>query len=68
MDLYTQFGIIAAREAIKDSGLDLEQTDKRRIGVIWGAGIGGLQTFLKSVIPFRKEMGRRGSTLSLYRR
>ena len=35
MDLYTQFGIIAAREAIKDSGLNLEQENKRRIGVIW---------------------------------
>ena len=40
MDLYTQFGIIAAREALKDSGLDLETANKKRIGVIWGAGIG----------------------------
>ena len=45
MDLYTQFGLIAAREAIKDSGLDLSAEDKRRVGVIWGAGIGGLETF-----------------------
>ena len=45
MDLYTQFGIVAAREAVKDSGLNFENEDKRRIGVIWGAGIGGLQTF-----------------------
>ena len=34
MDLYTQFGIIAAREALKDSGLDLETANKKRIGVI----------------------------------
>ena len=47
MDLYTQFGIIAAREALKDSGLDLEQENKKRIGVIWGAGIGGLHTFFE---------------------
>ena len=35
MDLYTQFGIIAAREALKDSGLDLETANKKRIGVIF---------------------------------
>ena len=45
MDLYTQYAIVAARQAIKDSGLDAENEDKKRIGVIWGAGIGGLETF-----------------------
>ncbi len=44
LDRCTQFGIIAAREAIKQSGLD-NATNKERIGVIWGSGIGGLQTF-----------------------
>lgn len=63
MDLYTQFGIIAAREALKDSGLDLETANKKRIGVIWGAGIGGLQTFSRSVILSRKEMVRLDSIL-----
>ena len=52
MDLYTQFGLIAAREAIKDSALDLEQENKKRIGVIWGAGIGGLQTFYEECATF----------------
>ena len=52
MDLYTQFGLIAAREAIKDSALNLEQEDKKRIGVIWGAGIGGLQTFYEECAAF----------------
>ena len=52
MDLYTQFGIIAAREAVKDSGLDLEQENKKRIGVIWGAGIGGLETFYEECATF----------------
>lgn len=52
MDLYSQFGIIAAREAIKDSGLDLEQENRKRIGVIWGAGIGGLQTFYEECAAF----------------
>ena len=52
MDLYTQFGIIAAREAIKDAGLDFEKENKKRIGVIWGAGIGGLQTFYEECAAF----------------
>lgn len=57
MDLYTQFGIIAAREALKDSGLDLETANKKRIGVIWGAGIGGLQTFFEECDTFSKGDG-----------
>lgn len=57
MDLYTQFGIIAAREAIKDSGLDLEQENKKKIGVIWGAGIGGLQTFYEECATFAQGDG-----------
>lgn len=52
MDLYTQFGLISAREAIKDSGLDLEKENAKRIGVIWGAGIGGLQTFFEESRDF----------------
>lgn len=52
MDLYTQFGLITAREAIKDSGLDLSQENLKRIGVIWGAGIGGLQTFFEECKDF----------------
>ncbi|MCR9011105.1 beta-ketoacyl-ACP synthase II [Gabonibacter chumensis] len=52
MDLYTQFGLIAAREAIKDSGLDISAEDKRRVGVIWGAGIGGLETFYEECKTF----------------
>ncbi|WP_294140178.1 beta-ketoacyl-ACP synthase II [uncultured Sanguibacteroides sp.] len=52
MDLYTQFGLIAAREAIKDSGLDLSVEDKKRVGVIWGAGIGGLETFYEECKTF----------------
>ncbi|MDR0766658.1 MAG: beta-ketoacyl-ACP synthase II [Odoribacteraceae bacterium] len=52
LDLYTQFGLIAAKEAIKDSGIDLEQENKKRIGVIWGAGIGGLETFFEECKTF----------------
>ena len=44
MDLYTQYAIVAAKEAIEDSGMDLETVDKNKIGVIYGVGIGGLGT------------------------
>ena len=44
MDLYTQYAIVAAKEAIEDSAMDLEKVDKNKIGVIYGVGIGGLNT------------------------
>lgn len=44
IDPYAQYAMIAADEAIKDSGLNLETADKTRIGVIWASGIGGLET------------------------
>ena len=45
MDLYTQYAIAVAKEAVGDSGLDVENEDLNRIGVIFGAGIGGIRTF-----------------------
>lgn len=45
MDRYTQFALIAADEAIQDSGLNLQQEDRDRIGVIVSSGIGGMLTF-----------------------
>ena len=45
MDLYTQYAIAAAKEAVTDSGLDVEKEDLNRIGVIFGVGIGGMHTF-----------------------
>ncbi|MDR1005128.1 MAG: beta-ketoacyl-ACP synthase II [Prevotellaceae bacterium] len=45
MDLYTQYAIAVAKEAVSDSGLDVEKEDLNRIGVIFGAGIGGIRTF-----------------------
>ena len=44
-DPFTQYAMIAAAEAVKDSQLDLEKTDLRRIGVVVGSGVGGLKTF-----------------------
>lgn len=54
LDLYAQYGIIAADEAITDSGLDLEKTDKDKVGVIWASGIGGIQTFENECLSFAK--------------
>ncbi len=52
MDPFTQFGMIVADQAIKDSGLDLEKLNLDRAGVIWGSGIGGLKTFQEEVDSF----------------
>ena len=45
MDLYEQYALVAAMEAVANSGLDLETVDKNRIGVVLGVGIGGIHTF-----------------------
>jgi 3-oxoacyl-[acyl-carrier-protein] synthase II len=49
IDLYTQFALITTDEAVKDSRLDLEKEDKDRIGVIWASGIGGLDTYYRTI-------------------
>ena len=49
MDRYTQLAIIAAMQAVQDSGMDLDTEDKNRIGVIYGVGIGGIKTFEEEV-------------------
>lgn len=51
-DLFTQFAIYASAEAMEDSGLDLASIDPFDIGVIWGTGQGGMQTFEDDVIAF----------------
>ena len=57
MDKFAQYAIVSSDEAIKDSGLDLDKENKDRIGVIWGAGIGGLITFQEEVLTFSKGDG-----------
>jgi 3-oxoacyl-[acyl-carrier-protein] synthase II len=57
MDKFTQYAMVAADEAIKDSLLDLEKINKRRVGVIWGSGNGGFQTFQEQVSEFAKGDG-----------
>ncbi len=55
MDRFTQFALIASDEAMLDSGIDMEKVDKDRFGVIWGSGIGGLDTFTQQVKEYQKE-------------
>lgn len=57
MDLFTQYALITAEEAMQDSGLDLESIDKLKAGVIWGSGIGGLRTFQEEVASFAQGDG-----------
>ena len=57
-DLYTQYGVAASEEAIKDSGLDMSAEDKERIGVIWASGIGGISSFETGCLDY----GQRGGT------
>jgi 3-oxoacyl-[acyl-carrier-protein] synthase II len=45
MDRFVQFAVVAAHQAVRDAGLDLEAIDLRRAGVIIGSGIGGMETF-----------------------
>ena len=57
LDKFAQYALVASDEAIKDSGINLETVDKLRVGVIWGAGIGGLETFQDEVLAFGKGDG-----------
>ncbi len=60
-DRYSQLAVKAAKEALDDSGIDLEKEDKNRIGVIFSAGIGGIKTFEDEVSNYfgDKERGPR---------
>jgi 3-oxoacyl-[acyl-carrier-protein] synthase II len=57
MDRYSQFSVCVADEALKDSGLDLEKEDRSRVGVIWGSGMGGLQSTEEEIIDYAKGDG-----------
>ena len=54
MDRYCQLAIAAAKQALEDSGMNLEEEDKNRIGVIFGVGIGGIKTFEEEVRSYEK--------------
>lgn len=63
MDRYAQLAMASAVQGVKDSGLDLDQIDKNRVGVIYGVGIGGIKTFEEeaSYYALNKEKGPRFS-------
>lgn len=52
MDRFTQYAMVASDEAIADANLNLDEVNKLRVGVIWGAGIGGLETFQNEVLNY----------------
>lgn len=57
LDAYSWYGIAASVQAVADSGLDAEGIDKNEVGVIWGSGIGGLDTFQTETFAFAKGDG-----------
>jgi 3-oxoacyl-[acyl-carrier-protein] synthase II len=57
MDRFAQYAIVSSDEAIIDSQINLETIDKDRVGVIWGAGIGGLETLQNEVLSFAAGNG-----------
>jgi|TARA_R110000823_G_scaffold159218_7_gene290593 3-oxoacyl-[acyl-carrier-protein] synthase II len=57
LDRFAQYALVSSDEAIIDAGINLDEIDKFRVGVIWGAGIGGLETFQDEVINFAEGDG-----------
>ncbi len=57
-DLFTRYAVAAADEAIRNARIDFEQLNKNKIGVIWGSGNGGIQTFQEQVTDFVKGNGQ----------
>ena len=56
-DPYSQYALVAVAEAIKQANINFEKLDKNRIGVIWGSGNGGIQTFQQQVAEFASGDG-----------
>lgn len=52
IDPFTQYALVSTTEAITDAALDLDAIDKTRVGVIWGSGNGGFQTFQQEIMAF----------------
>jgi len=57
LDKFAQYAIVSSEEAIKDAAIDLDKVDKFRVGVIWGAGIGGIETFQEEVLNYANGNG-----------
>jgi len=58
MDRFTQYAMVTTAEALKDAQIDLDRLQKERVGVIWGAGIGGLETFQDEVLGLAANDGK----------
>lgn len=56
-DLFSQYALVAVDQAIKDAGIDFEQLNRDRIGVIWGSGNGGIQTFEDQMMEYAEGDG-----------
>lgn len=56
-DRFSQYGIVAATQAVEDANVDFEKLDKEKAGVIWASGIGGIMTFQEEIISFSKGDG-----------
>lgn len=57
LDRFCQFAIVTAEEAVKNSGLDVENINSDRAGVVWGSGIGGMNTFYSECLNFTTGNG-----------
>ena len=57
LDKFSQYALVVADEAIKDSNIDIESIDPDRAGVIWGSGIGGMETFFNESVSFANGNG-----------
>lgn len=55
MDLFSQYAMASMDECVKDAAIDFEKTDLTHVGVIWGSGIGGIQTFEDEILSFAKN-------------
>lgn len=60
MDRYEQYALVAAMEAVKDSGMDLETIDKNEVGVVLGVGIGGIHTFEEQISEYARTGAEKG--------
>lgn len=56
-DLFTQYALVAVEEAVKHAGIAFEELNRNRIGVIWGSGNGGINTFQQQVTEFAQGDG-----------
>lgn len=54
-DRFTSYALVAVEEAIQNGGIDFESLDRNRVGVIWGSGNGGIETFTNEMIDFVKN-------------